>query len=100
MRRLVSLGLATGLLVGLALPAAATHTHVRMTGNGDCVILAANGHEDEVVLPHSSDPEGKRHPLHVNVHLGPAGERQGETVVWVLGSPAGNAACSSGYVND
>lgn len=101
MRRLVSLSLAMGLLVGLALPAAATHTHVRMTGNGACVILAANGHEDEVELPHAdSYDEGRRHPLHVNVHLGPAGMRQGEHVVWVLGSEAGDAACANGYVND
>ncbi len=82
------------LAMGLALPAAAGHTHVRMTGNGSCVILAANGGEKYVDLP------GERtHPLHSNVHKGQAGMRQGQDVVWVLGS-AGDLGNCDGYVND
>jgi hypothetical protein len=87
------------LLLG-AIPASATHTHVRATGNGACVILSGNGAEDAVQLPHVDEfPETRRHPLHVNVHLGEAGERRGEAVVWVLGS-AGDVANCDGYVND
>jgi len=86
--------------VGLALPAAATHTHVRMTGNGECVILAKKGGEKDVQLPHADAfASNRQHPLHVNVHLGQAGTRQGEAVVWVYGSPGDLANCD-GYVND
>ncbi len=88
------------LAMGLALPAAAEHTHVRMTGNGSCVILAANGGEKYVQLPHADAfASNRQHPLHVNVHLGKAGMRQGQAVVWVLGSPGDGANCD-GYVND
>ena len=83
-----------------AMPASATHTHVRATGNGACVILGGSGAEDAVQLPHAHDfPETRRHPLHVNVHLGEAGERRGDAVVWVLGSPGDVANCD-GHVND
>ena len=97
--------LRTALVVALmvlmgAAPAWATHTHVRATGNGACVILGGNGHEGEVDLPTADAfPEGRRHPLHVNVHLGQAGERHGEPVVWVLGSDGAHANCD-GYVNE
>jgi hypothetical protein len=100
MRKLWTTVVAAGLVVGLAIPALASHTHVRMTGNGSCVILAANGGEDEVQLPHADEfAADRRHPLHVNVHLGQAGTRQGDTVVWVSGS-AGDIANCDGYVND
>lgn len=83
-----------------ASPALATHTHVRATGNGACVVLGGNGHEHDVELPHADEfTEGRRHPLHVNVHLGRAGDRKGSAVVWVLGS-AGDLANCDGYVND
>jgi hypothetical protein len=92
--------LAAFVFVAAALPASATHTHVRMTGNGACVILAANGGEHDVQLPHADGfAENRRHPLHVNVHLGEPGSRRGETVVWVQGS-AGDLANCVGYVND
>lgn len=91
--------LAIAVLFGSALPASATHTHVRMTGNGACVVLAANGGEHDVQLPHASGAENRRHPLHVKVHLGEPGERGGDTVVWVQGSDGDIANCD-GYVND
>lgn len=88
------------LLIGSALPASATHTHVRMTGNGACVVLAPAGGENGVQLPHADGfAENRRHPLHVNVHLGEPGTRHGESVVWVAGS-AGDLANCDGYVND
>lgn len=92
--------LATILVVGSAAPAMASHTHVRMTGNGSCVVLAAGGGEKSVQLPHADEfPENRQHPLHVKVHLGEPGIRQGETVIWVQGS-AGDLANCNGYVND
>lgn len=92
--------LATILVVGSAAPAMASHTHVRMTGNGSCVVLAAHGGEKSVQLPHADVfPENRQHPLHVNVHLGEPGTRQGEAVIWVQGS-AGDLANCNGYVND
>lgn len=100
MRKLLLVIAAMTMVLGVALPALGSHTHVRMTGNGDCVILAANGHENEVQLPHASEfAEDRRHPLHVNVHLGNAGVRHGEPVVFVQGSPGDLANCA-GYVND
>lgn len=92
--------LAVVVLMGSALPASAAHTHVRMTGNGACVVLAAGGGENEVQLPHAGElAENRRHPLHVNVHLGHPGTRHGEPVVWVQGSDGDLDNCG-GYVND
>ncbi len=100
MRRVWSLVFAAIMVVALAAPAMASHTHVRMTGNGSCVILAANGHEHDVQLPHAGNfAENRQHPLHVNVHLGKPGIRKGEMVVWVQGSPGDLTNCQ-GYVND
>ena len=100
MRALTTTILAALLIVMIAAPAWATHTHVRATGNGGCVILGGNGHEGTVELPHAGEfSETRRHPLHVNVHLGEAGERDGNAVVWVLGS-AGDVENCDGYVND
>jgi hypothetical protein len=88
------------LVTASAAPAMASHTHVRMTGNGSCVVLAAHGSEKGVQLPHADEfPENRQHPLHVNVHLGEPGTRQGEAVIWVQGS-AGDLANCDGYVND
>jgi hypothetical protein len=88
------------LMVAGAGAAQADHTHVRVLGNGQCVVLAANGGEQDVQLPHADEfPENRRHPLHVNVHLGKAGTRQGEDVVFVQGSPGDLANCDD-YVND
>lgn len=100
MRKLIMAATVAAVMVGAAAPAWAGHTHARMTGNGECVILAANGGEKEVQLPFAdgiADPT-RRHPLHVNVHLGEPGTVQGETVIWVFG-PASDANCT-GYVND
>lgn len=91
--------IAAGALLATASPAAATHTHVRLTGNGQCVLLADGAGEASVQLPFADGfAEDRRHPLHVLVHLGTAGTRQGEPVVWVLGS-AGDLANCEGYVN-
>ena len=97
--------LVTTLLASLAIatlsagPALADHTHVLLLGNGQCVILAANGNEKYVELPHADDfAENRRHPLHVNVHLGEAGERNGHAVIFVQGSQADLDNCD-GYVN-
>lgn len=99
MRKLWTVAITVLLLMALAAPAFADHTHVRMTGNGSCVILAANGHEKYVQLPHADGfVENRQHPLHVNVHLGEPGTRQGETVMWVQGTPADAANCDE-YVN-
>jgi hypothetical protein len=80
--------------------AQADHTHVRVLGNGKCVVLAADGGEKYVQLPHAdSFQDNRRHPLHVNVHLGKPGTRNGEEVVFVRGSDGDLAHCD-GYVND
>lgn len=98
--RAIRLVLIVVLLTGtLALPSMAEHTHVMMTGNGQCVVLSAEGGEKYVKLPHATTfPENRRHPLHVNVHLGEPGTRQGATVIWVMGS-AGDLSNCAGYVN-
>lgn len=103
MRKLWTTVVAAVLVVGLAIPALASHTHVQMTGNGSCVILAANGGEDEVQLPHADGELDRRHPLHVNVHKGEPGTRKVEgvieDVIWVAGTPEDGLNCD-GYVND
>ena len=53
--------------------ASATHTHSMKTGSGSCVLLAHNGGEKNVSLPHANGADNRRHPLHVNVHLGEPG---------------------------
>ncbi len=100
MRALTTMILTTLLVLIVAAPGWATHTHVRATGNGACVILGGEGNEAEVELPHADSlAETRRHPLHVKVHLGEPGSHGGEEVVWVLGSASDLANCD-GYVND
>ena len=105
-RRLVRVSVIAGaLLVLSAAPVMATHTHVMRVGNGECVVIAASGHEDEVVLPlpvwsnpnvdAGSSDTTRMHPLHVLVHTGVPGEHSG---LAVYGSDAGNALCSAGHV--
>jgi hypothetical protein len=82
--------------------ASATHTHSMQTGNGSCVLLAQNGGEEDVVLPHATGPENRRHPLHVNVHLGEPG-MGGHIEIGVAGTASD--PCSTGgspvdYLND
>jgi hypothetical protein len=76
-------------------------------GNGECVIVAANGGEEDVSLPlpvfgHNPNvdiaPTADRlHPLHVLVHQGVPGEHN---QIVVAGTPAADALCSAGIVND
>ena len=73
----------------------ATHTHSMMTGNGSCVLLARNGGEGEVELPHADGV--MRHPLHVNVHLGAPG-RSGE--IGVQGREGSDPCLGGDYLND
>jgi hypothetical protein len=89
-KRVIGMAAGIGMLgvIASASPASATHTHVRHLGNGACVIIAAGGGEKDVVLPASvadpsTYPEGRRHPLHVLVHMGEPG-RHG--LIQVLGS--------------
>jgi hypothetical protein len=75
--------------------ASADHTHSMKTGNGSCVLLAQNGGEGEVKLPHAVGDDNRLHPLHVNVHLSAPG-RDGK--IGVLGD--GSDPCPGDYVND
>lgn len=98
-RAILAAMLAALAVVGSAGAALADHTHVMRVGNGQCVVLAAHGGEKHVQLPHADHlQENRRHPLHVNVHLGQPGTRQGETVIWVQGSQGDLDNCG-GYVN-
>ena len=74
--------------------ASATHTHSMETGNGSCVLLAQNGGEKDVTLPHGLES----HPLHQNVHKGEPGAG-GHIEIGVAGTASD--PCSGGsYVND
>ncbi len=108
MRRFVRPALGAVVLLALATtPALASHTHVMALGNGQCVLLAANGGEEHVTLPmavfeHNPNvdiaPAADRlHPLHVLVHQGVPGEHKG---IAVAGTPAAAALCANGIVND
>ena len=108
MKRLVRPALGAALLLALAAtPALASHTHVMALGNGQCVLLAANGGEEDVTLPmavfdHNPNvdiaPTADRlHPLHVLVHQGVPGEHN---AIAVAGTAAAAALCANGIVND
>ena len=108
MKRLVRPALGAAILLALAVtPALANHTHVLSIGDGRCVLLAANGGEDEVELPlsvfaHNPNVDiapgaDRLHPLHVLVHQGVPGERKG---IAVAGTAAAAALCPNGIVND
>ncbi len=83
--------------------ASAAHTHSKKTGNGSCVLLAQSGGEKYVTLPHSTFPENRRHPLHVNVHLGEPGVG-GHIEIGVAGTPSDPCYAGPGvpidYLND
>jgi hypothetical protein len=107
-KRLVRPALGAVLLLGLAAtPALANHGHVMQVGNGECVVLAANGGEDEVELPLSvfdNNPNvditpaaDRLHPLHVLVHRGVPGD---QNLIAVAGTPEADALCPAGIVND
>ena len=99
--------IAAGLLAVAAAPALAAHTHVMQVGNGECVIMAANGHEHDVVLPLAvwSNPNvdvgstdtTRMHPLHVLVHKGVPGDHN---AMEVSGTPAASTLCAAGYVGN
>jgi len=99
-------GLACAVPLAGAGAAQASHTHAKVVGNGQCVVLAENAGEEDATLPAAvfqhnpnvtvAPASGRNHPLHVLVHKGTPGESGG---YYVLGSPDGNAACSAGYVN-
>lgn len=83
-----------------ATPALATHTHVVQLGNGQCVILAEDGNEKHVRLPNADEfDEDRQHPIHVKVHLGEPGTRNGEEVIFVKGSSGDIENCES-YANE
>ncbi len=105
-RVLAVVGIAALSMLGSAGTALATHTHVKVVGNGECVVLAENAGEEDVNLPsavfaHNPNVDvtpaaGRNHPLHVLVHKGVPGD-SGD--YFVLGSPEANAACADGFVN-
>jgi hypothetical protein len=83
--------------------ASATHTHSMETGNGSCVLLAQNGGEKDVTLPHATGADNRRHPLHVNVHLGEPGAG-GHIKIGVAGVEGSDPCYDDGspidYLND
>ena len=108
MKRLVRPALAAVILLALGVtPALASHSHVMAIGGGRCVLLAANGGEEDVDLPlavfeHNpnvdiSPASDRLHPLHVLVHQGVPGDHKG---IAVAGTPAAAALCVNGIVND
>jgi hypothetical protein len=107
-KRLVRPALGAALLLArAATPAFASHAHVMSIGNGRCVLLAANGGEEDVTLPmavfeHNPNvyiaPTADRlHPLHVLVHQGRPGEHK---AIAVAGTAAADTLCAKGIVND
>ena len=108
MNSLVRPVIGAGLLLALATsPALASHSHVMAVGNGQCVLLAANGGEEAVELPLSvfdhnpnvdiAPAPDRLHPLHVLVHQGVPGEHK---AIAVAGTAAAAALCPDGIVND
>ncbi len=91
----------------MAGPVSASHTHVMQVGTGQCVLLATNGGEEDVMLPlavfeHNPNVDiapapDRLHPLHVLVHKGVPGDHN---ALAVAGSPAATALCANGIVND
>lgn len=109
MKRLVRPALGAAILLALAAtPALANHSHVKVLGNGECVLLAEGAGEDEVVLPlavFDQNPNvvvpstGAAHPLHVLVHRG----TPGTTHTYAVYAPSiadPGQLCWAGIVND
>lgn len=108
MNRIIRVLLGSIALLALAVgPVAASHTHVIALGNGQCVLLAANGGEANVSLPlavfeHNPNVDiapapDRMHPLHVLVHQGVPGEHK---AIAVAGTAAAAALCAGGIAND
>jgi hypothetical protein len=107
-KRLLATVIGVAMVLALAAtPALANHHHVMAIGNGQCVILAANGREDDVELPPSvfdNNPNvditaapDRLHPLHVLVHKGVPGDHN---QIAVAGTTEAAALCWAGIVND
>jgi len=80
--RLLAVPIALFALGATATPAAADHVHFRVLDDGSCVLLAPDGGEKYVSLPQADGfTDDRRHPLHVNVHLGEPGETSGDIYV-------------------
>lgn len=97
---IATLGL--GMLAFGVQPAQADHVHFRVLGNGQCVLLAPDGGEQRVTLPHADTfANNRRHPLHVNVHLGRPGEVGTVMVAYANGTLTadGQAMCGGTFVN-
>jgi len=94
-KKFVAGGLASLVLLGAAGGvASADHLHSKQVGNGSCVVVAQNGGENHVILPdqnpHITDqPENRRHPLHVLVHLGAPGQHFAIGVHGTVTDPCG-----------
>ncbi|ALV43376.1 hypothetical protein AU252_21220 [Pseudarthrobacter sulfonivorans] len=94
------------LLLGTAVPSQADHTHVKVVGSGECIVLAEGSGESHVDLPTAVfagnpnvdivEADGLTHPLHLLVHRGVPGDNLS---LYVLGSPAALAACPGEFVN-
>lgn len=94
------------LLLGTAGPSLADHTHVKVVGNGECIVLAEGSGESHVDLPTEvfagnpnvdiPEADGLTHPLHLLVHRGVPGDHLS---LYVLGSPAAATACPGEFVN-
>ena len=105
-QRLLSGALVALGTVSSATTAHASHTHAKLVGNGQCVVLAQSAGEDRVNLPGAvfeqnpnvsvAPSPGRNHPLHVLVHRGVAGQ-SGDYHVY--DSPQAARACNAGYVN-
>jgi hypothetical protein len=89
----------------LAFPglASATHLHVLITGDGQCVVLAQDGNERWVELPvasfqNTTEPTttANPHPLHVHVHRGEPGQ---VVAIFVMGSASDPCAAAGEYLN-
>lgn len=101
-KKFVAGGFAGLVLLGsVAGVASAEHLHSKQVGNGNCVVLAQHGGESLVVLPDQNphidgQPQNRRHPLHVLVHLGQPGQNFEIGVYGTAGDP-----CSSegNYLN-
>ena len=59
---LTAAALGPALIMAAASPAAADHVHFRVLGTEQCVLLAPDGGEQHVQLPHAEGPENRRHP--------------------------------------
>jgi hypothetical protein len=95
------------LLALAAGPGSPSPTHVMALDIAQCVVLAANGGEEDVTLPmavfaHNPNvdiaPTADRlHPLHVLFHQGVPREHMS---IAVAGTAAAGALCANGIVND